>query len=164
MKQKKRGDREAGSRLLYLDFIKAVGGGEDLFSITSGSNEKRMRERVYQSRSTPSVYRPSASMKVASYIVSSWLVEMAMNHHSFQFRADDGWSYIDCVPHRGGESRHTHKYISRERINNNSSSDFFLFFVCGPFSVPTRLETRGRKSLRPLLPAAQNCPPELLYV
>jgi hypothetical protein len=106
-------------------------------------------------------------MKVASYIVSSWLVEMAMNHHSFQFQADDGWSYIDCVPHRGGESRHTHKYISREereRINNNSSSDFFLFSVCGPFSVPTRLETRGRKSLRPLLPAAQNCPPELLYV
>jgi hypothetical protein len=91
MKQKKRGDREAGSRLLYLDFIKAAGGGgEDLFSITSGSNEKRMRERVYQSRSTPSIYRPSASMKVASYIVSSWLVEMAMNHHSFQFQADDG--------------------------------------------------------------------------
>jgi hypothetical protein len=90
MKQKKRGDREAGSRLLYLDFIKAVGGEEDLFSITSGSNEKRMRERVYQSRSTPSIYRPSASMKVASYIVSSWLVEMAMNHHSFQFQADDG--------------------------------------------------------------------------
>lgn len=32
----KRGDREAGSRLLYLDCIKAVWGEEDLFSITSG--------------------------------------------------------------------------------------------------------------------------------
>ncbi len=53
--RKKRRQRGRQSVVIFR-LYKSCSGEEDLFSITSGSNEKRMRERVYQSRSTPSVY------------------------------------------------------------------------------------------------------------
>jgi hypothetical protein len=88
--EKKRRQRGRQSVVIFRLYKSCRGGGGSFLYYVRIERKADERKSLSKPIDAECIYRPSASMKVASYIVSSWLVEMAMNHHSFQFRADDG--------------------------------------------------------------------------